>query len=302
MGATALTWSLALHGGAGVKSGRRYDRAADVLEELGRSGARALAAGAPAFETVVELVRRLEDSGTFVAGRGSSPGPGGRVELDATAMDGTNRKLGAVAALSGHSNPILVAARLAQIGEAVLLAGAGAGAFAAEQNMGRIPEPESDWLERPDGFEVGDLGHGHGTVGAVARDRQGRLAAATSTGGVYGMRAGRVGDTGVPGAGTWADAAIAISCTGQGEAFIRSCAASQLRARVVLGGQDLEVATRAVLADVSYLGGDGGLIAVDAAGRLHHAFTGAGMKRAWVHQGAPLRVGVFGDVMERPGV
>lgn len=297
-----MSWALALHGGAGVKTGRRYDRAAEILEAVTRAGARALAAGAPAFETVVDLVRRLEDSGAFVAGRGSAPGPDGHVELDATVMDGDGRRLGAIAALSGHSNPVLVAARLAQFGEAVLLAGAGAAAFATEQNMARIPQPESAWLGRPDGFEAADLQQGHGTVGAVARDRDGRLAAATSTGGVYAMRAGRVGDTGVPGAGTWADEAIAVSCTGQGEAFIRSCAAWQLRARVVLGGQDLEAAAQAVLADVASLGGDGGLIAVDAAGRLHLGYDGAGMKRAWIRDGDPLRVGVFDEVTERPGV
>lgn len=297
-----MTWSLCLHGGSGVKPGRRYDHALGILEDLTRAGARALASGAPAFETVVDLVRRLEDSGAFVAGRGSAPGPRGRVEMDATVMDGTNRRLGAVAALMGHSNPVLVAARLAEIGQAVLLAGEGATAFAAEQNMARIPDPEAEWLLRPDGFHPADLAEGHGTVGAVARDRDGRLAAATSTGGVYGMRAGRVGDTGVPGAGTWADDAIAVSCTGQGEAFIRTCAAWQLRARVVLGRQDLADAARAVMADVSAVGGDGGLIAVDAAGRLHHDYTGAGMKRAWVRAGEPLRLGVFGDVTDRPGV
>lgn len=295
-------WSLALHGGAGVKSGRCYDRAAAVLEETARAGGRDLDGGASALQVVVEGVRRLEDSGAFVAGRGSAPGPSGHVELDATVMDGSDRRLGAVAALAGHANPILVAAKLLELGEVVLLAGPGAGRFASEHGLSPIPEPEQAWLQQPDGFDPEDLAEGHGTVGAVARDTAGRLAAATSTGGVYGVREGRVGDTGVPGAGTWADDAIAVSCTGQGEAFIRACAAWQLRARVVLGGETLETATRAVLADVTTLGGDGGLIVVDAAGDLHHGYTGVGMKRAWIRQGQPTRLGVFGAVLERPGV
>lgn len=273
-------WGLVLHGGAGVRAGRNYDRAQAFLLQTVTDGAERLKHGASALDVVEEMVAAMEASGLFVAGRGSAANAVGDVELDASIMDGRDGRAGAVSALRGFANPVEAARKVMDRSDHVLLTSAGAESFAGDQSC-LVCSPGLDWLVRPDGFDDADLDEGHGTVGAVALDTSGGLAAATSTGGIYGKRPGRVGDTPIIGAGTWADSRVAVSCTGLGEAFIRACAAHDLAARLRYAGQGLEQAAADVLIDIGRLGGDGGLIAIDASAQITMPFDTDGMKRAW---------------------
>jgi L-asparaginase/beta-aspartyl-peptidase (threonine type) len=193
-------------------------------------------------------------------------------------MDGDTRKAGAVAALQGFVSPIDVARAVMEKTPHVLLAGAGAAAFARKHALAQVDDPSAYYTPAA-AREVGPDELAHGTVGAVARDRDGRLAAATSTGGLLGKRPGRVGDAPLIGAGTWADRRCAISCTGQGELFIRANVAADVSARMAYARQSLHAAAAGALADMAALGGDGGLIAVDADGDVATPFVSEGMKR-----------------------
>jgi isoaspartyl peptidase/L-asparaginase-like protein (Ntn-hydrolase superfamily) len=287
---------LALHGGAGVKAGRDYGRAEACLARLVTQGAERLSAGDAALDVVEDLTAAMEAAGLFVAGRGAAPNRLGQVELDASLMCGRQGRAGAVAAIQGAASPIRVARLVMDRSAHVLLAGDGAAAFAAEQDCERIGDPTL-WLTTPDGFDSADLEDGHGTVGAAALDRAGHLAAATSTGGTYGALPGRVGDSAVIGAGTWADDLVAVSCTGEGEAFIRANAASDLAARLRYGGQSLDEAALAVLNTVRRRDGDGGLIAITRDGEIVTPFDTDGMKRATVAWDKRPRVGSVGHVI-----
>ncbi len=286
------TYALALHGGAGVRPDRSYARGEALLADLARAGEARLKAGDAALDVVEEAVRAMEESGLFVAGRGAGPNSASYVELDAAIMDGARRRAGAVAAVRDIVSPIGAARRVMEASAHVLIVGAGAGAFARAQGLSFVEDPAHYYL-RAEGVSAADLSGArpHGTVGAVARDTSGRLAAATSTGGVFGKLEGRVGDSPLIGAGAWADAHVAVSCTGVGEAFILSNAAAEISARVRLAGASLQEAAEAVLANVAEADGDGGLIAVNAAGDIVMAFNSAGMKRACVGSRAAAQVG-----------
>jgi len=286
-------FALVLHGGAGAMRQRDYSPQLRHLSGLVEQGRGRLAASASALEVVVEMVGALEASGLYVAGRGAPPNLEGLYELDASLMDGESGKAGAVAALQGFQSPVAVARAVMERTPHVLLAGAGAAAFARAQGLAAI-EDEAAWFagfDKARGLAANEKPHG--TVGCVALDRQGRLAAATSTGGTRGKLYGRVGDSPIIGAGTWADRNVAVSCTGVGEAFIRCAAAAQLAFRVRLAGQDLLEAGDAVLAEVEVQGGDGGLIAVDRSGRIAMPFNSQGMARAALHPDGRVSVEVF---------
>ena len=279
-----MVFSLALHGGAGARPDRDYGRELAHMRGLTEAARDRLAGGAAALAVAVETVAALEASGLYLAGRGASPGASGRYELDAAVMDGAAGRAGSVAALEGFEIPIAVARAVKQRTQHVKLAAAGAAAFAAELGLAAVTDPQA-WFTRAGGGErnFAPDALAHGTVGCVVRDGEGRLAAATSTAGVFGKREGRVGDSPVPGAGVWADGRVAVSCTGQGEVFLRAAAAAQVSHRMRWAGQDVAEAAGAVLAEIAALGGDGGLIAVDASGRVAVPHRSSGMKRAVLH-------------------
>lgn len=275
----AQAWAMALHGGAGPVREKTYDREEAHMRALLEEGANLLDGGASALDVATAMIKALEACGFHIAGRGASANADGVWELDAAIMEGATRKAGAVAALVGFESPIEVARAVMEKTPHVLLAGAGAAAFAGKHGLKRVDDPHAYYTpatSRP--VAPGELAHG--TVGAVVKDRAGRLAAATSTGGLLNKMPGRIGDTPLIGAGTWADTRCAVSCTGQGELFIRANVAADVTARILYARQSLHAAAAGALADMAALGGDGGLIAVDADGEIATPFVSEGMKRA----------------------
>lgn len=283
---TSVEWkcrpAMALHGGAITATDRDYSRERTHMESLVALARGDLDAGAAALDVAAKLVREMELSGLYVAGRGGFPNAEGRYELDACLVDGHTGRAGAVAALEGFQSPVDVARAVMEETPHVLLVGAGAVSFARSKDFARVPE--GDWFTSVARDTVGNAGIrdglGFGTVGCVVLDRHGDLAAATSTAGVFGKRPGRVGDTPVVGAGTWADKLCAVSCTGLGEYFIRTAAAAQLGFRLRWAGQSLDEAACAVLEEIRVLGGKGGLVSISSSGEIAMPFIANGMKRA----------------------
>lgn len=285
--------ALILHGGAGARRERNYDAEVVHMRQVVEAMKARLDAGASAVDVAVEAVVMLEDSGLYVAGRGASPNLAGAYELDASLMDGASGKAGAVAALQGFRNPVVAARAVMDRTPHVMLAGEGAALFAHDQGLEPIGDEEA-WFTRAgqgeDNHPPGVLSHG--TVGCCVLDSQGRLAAATSTAGVFGKMPGRVGDTPIPAAGTWADEHAAVSCTGQGEYFIRVAAAART-AIGVAAGQTLAQSSQAVIDRIGGLGGDGGMIALDRDGNIAAPYNSQGMKRAWLTTDGEVGVQVF---------
>jgi beta-aspartyl-peptidase (threonine type) len=297
--------ALVVHGGAGAFAAVSCDEDVAVLtaalEESTAAGWSVLAAGGSALDAVVEAVASLEDSGCFNAGRGAVPTDDGTVELDASVMDGVTGRVGALCAATRPANPVRAARAVAELRGVpdgpVLLAGTGADRFCEEEGLeamrpewlrahggsgGAVPL----WSERSDQARApGPVISEEGTVGAVAVDAAGGVAAATSTGGRTGQRRGRVGDSPIPGAGVLAvplarSGSVAVSATGAGEAFLVTGFAHRI-AWEIEHGSSLVEATEHALAVVGQLGGTGGGIAVDAAGQMVASFTSPAMARAW---------------------
>ncbi len=288
---TEQRWRLVVHGGAGSMRPGRLDPdqekcARDGLEAALSAGSAILEKRESALDAVEAAVRVLEEDSCFNAGRGSVLTAEGCIELDAAIMDGRNRAAGAVAGLRTTRAPISLARRLLERGPHVFLSGKGADEFARNHGFEQVDNKwfeirerrrQLDELLRLGGF---DDEVKYGTVGAVAVDVDGHVAVATSTGGLTAKRWGRVGDSPLIGAGTYADdRAAAVSATGSGEFFIRAVAAHQLAERIRLGGESLQQALDAVLADVAALGGRGGLIAVAPNGEVAWGFTTPAMYR-----------------------
>lgn len=250
------------------------------------AGAAILEKGEAAVDAVEAAVRALEEDACFNAGRGSVLSAAGCVELDAAIMDGRNRSAGAVAGLRTTRAPISLARVVLDEGQHVFLSGKGADEFARDHAVEQV---DNGWFKVPERRRQLDelLNAGgfddevkYGTVGAVAVDLVGHVAAATSTGGLTAKRWGRVGDSPLIGAGTFADdRSAAVSATGSGEYFIRAVAAHQLAERIRIGGQSLQNALDAVLEDIQALGGKGGLIAVGPSGDAAWGFTTPAMYR-----------------------
>ena len=278
--------SIIVHGGAGDFGPEDGDGAAPIAgcSAAARAGFEILRRGGTALEAAVAAVVALEDDPQFNAGIGSALTADGEVECDASVMVGDGRA-GAVGALRDLKNPIILARLVMEKTPHVLLVGAGAAAFAGEHGLAPLP-PGALVTERMRGKWRAALARAAarsgGTVGCVARDAAGGVAAATSTGGLMLKRAGRVGDSAVIGAGTYADdGAGGVSCTGHGEAFIKAAAAKQA-VEAIRAGRSPTEAAQLVLASVRRYGGAGGLIGVDAAGRLGLAFDTPRMAHAWI--------------------
>ena len=289
-------FGLAIHGGAGTlpRAEMRGEQELNYRAGLGEAldaGYAVLEARGTSLDAVARAVMVLEDNPLFNAGRGSVFTYDGRNELDAAIMDGRTLRAGAVSGLAHIKNPIDLARAVMEHSEYVMLSGAGAEEFALSRGVALVPQsyfhtPER-WrqLERVRGGDAGlsPLTISHvGTVGAVALDDDGRLAAATSTGGMTGKRYSRVGDSPIIGAGTYADdRSCAVSATGHGEIFIRAAVAHDICARMRFGGRRLRDAVReVVLEELPALHGEGGVIAIDPSGEIAMEFNSEGMFRA----------------------
>jgi beta-aspartyl-peptidase (threonine type) len=296
-------WSLALHGGAGVMARGEMTPALDAayreaLQAALAAGQGVLEHGGSALDATQAALVVLEDSPLFNAGRGAAIAADGRIYLDAAIMDGHGQRAGAVAALTRTRNPVLAARAVMDHTHNVLLAGEGADAFSLDQGLRqedpswfRTPQREQmfrDWQLH--GFVLPNRLHLYGTVGAVALDDDGHLAAATSTGGLTGKKWGRIGDSPLIGAGTFArDGDCAVSATGTGEFFIRDSAGRQVCDRVRWNHQSIATAADDTIRSIGAIGGDGGLIAMDAQGQPAFAINDLGMYRAAVSSAQPAR-------------
>jgi beta-aspartyl-peptidase (threonine type) len=267
------------------------------LEEAVRAAAAALTAGAGALGAVQAAVSRLEDAPAFNAGRGSVLTADGTVEMDAAIMCGRTGAAGAVAAVTTVRHPVALARAVMETTGDVMLVGAGAEALAAERELERmepgwfVTERQLERLRRAQsGVAHEDPGDTPiGTVGAVVLDAAGALAAATSTGGRRGQRPGRVGDSPIVGAGVFADATVAVSATGNGEAMVRTCGAHELSALMRHGGLSLEAACDRVMSGIDEIG----LIAVDSQGNFAMPFDTTLMHRAWQVGDGPVETRVW---------
>ena len=286
-----MTYALVLHGGAGARPGSDYSLQNKHMAELIAEGQTKLIEGQSALDVVAWAVEALEASGLYVAGKGSAPHSLGGFELDASIMHGTSRRAGAVASIEGIKSPIQAAKHVLQDGRHVMLAGRGANLAAKAAGLEEIHDPQSYYSEHVSHGSAEALDHG--TVGAVALDTNGELAAGTSTGGTFNKLIGRVGDTPIIGSGTWADDTVAVSATGLGEAFMRANAAYDVSARMRYAKTNLQQACWQVLDEVKRFDGDGGLIAIDAKGNISMPYNSDGMKRAAVSSSMPPVVRVF---------
>lgn len=297
-GNEARRWAIALHGGAGTISRSQMTPARDSgyrtsLDLALKTGEDILSRGGSALDAVEQTIAVLEDNPLFNAGRGAVFNREGKVQLDAAIMEGEKGMAGAVAAVEGIRNPIRLARIVMERSPHVFLCGAGAREFGIEQGLDTA---SASWFYTRERWEqlqrqraTGKSGslenHAEslGTVGCVALDQQGLLAAGTSTGGMTNKREGRIGDSPVIGAGTWADnRTCAVSCTGHGEYFLRLAMAHELHSRILHGNQGLEKAAGAlILEELSKAGAQGGLIAVDGKGRIVMPFNSEGMFRAF---------------------
>ena len=273
--------TLVIHGGAGVIRAEDRENYLAGLSAARDAGFAALAAGEDALSAILVTVMIMENNAlAFNAGTGGSPNRDGVVECDAAVMAGWDRSVGAVAAVTNAKNPVLLADKVRLETPHVFLVGTGAEALVERPTNNRdllTERTQKAWLEWR---EKNTAPMSSATVGAVALDNEGRLAAATSTGGVLGKWPGRVGDSPLIGAGTYADAHIAISCTGKGEAFTRAVTAKSLATRLHYE-KDLESAVQAALEEVRTLEGTGGLISLTVDGEVCVGFNTPNMAYAW---------------------
>ena len=320
-----MTPVIAIHGGAGTitraalspEQERGYHEALDYVLQ---GGQRILEHGGSALDAVTEAVFRLEECPLFNAGKGAVFTHAGTHELDASIMDGRTLAAGAVACVKTVRNPILAARHVMEDGRHVLLVGEGAEAFAQEAGLEAVPsdyyftearhqqwqralaegksgllDHDAQTLAATKPAELSEAASKMGTVGAVALDAQGNLAAATSTGGMTDKRVGRVGDSPLIGAGCYADnRTVAVSCTGTGEAFIRTLAAYDVSALMAYRDMPLAAACHVVIAEkLPRVGGRGGLVAVDAQGRVAMPFNSEGMYRGEARAGGPRQTFIY---------
>ncbi len=323
-------WGIVLHGGAGVIERATMDPKSEAayrasLSEAIEAGAKVLDGGGSSLDAVEASIRILEDDPLFNAGRGAVFTAEGKNELDAAIMDGSNLKAGAVAGVTHTRHPISLARAVMEKSPHVMLIGAGADAFAAEEGLEQVDPSffftERRWQSlvrelkkegrpippRPAGappaprepmseFEPREA-HKYGTVGVVALDKHGDIAAGTSTGGTQAKKGGRVGDSPIIGAGTYAsNQSCAVSGTGTGEYFIRLGVAREVCNLVYFKGMHLQQAADQVIhGELEALHGDGGVIAITPDGQLAWSFNTPGMYRAKIAEGGKLEIAIYGD-------
>jgi len=305
-------WKLVVHGGAGIIERSRIppeqDRAFRAgLDRALAAGEAILSGGGRSIDAVEAAIRALEDDPNFNAGRGAVFTYDGRNELDAAIMDGSDRSAGAVTGVTTTRHPVSLARAVKDHSAHVFLRGRGADQFSREQGLEQV---DNSWFAteerrrqldemKADKASSFDVDLKYGTVGAVALDSNGHVAAATSTGGLTGKRWGRIGDSPIIGAGTYADdGSAAVSATGSGEYFIRALAAYQVAERVKIGGESLQQALDDSLADVQSLGGTGGMIAVAPTGEMAWGFTTPGMYRGKADSNG-RKVALYSEAEER---
>ena len=315
--------TLVIHGGAGVEPGdltaEEEVAARAALEQALRVGHEALQAGASSVDAVQAAITVLEDAPQFNAGRGAVFTHDGRNELDTSLMDGSTGKAGAAAGLHRVRNPILLARAIMDRSRHVMMVGDGAERFAKEQGITLVDpayfRTDKRWRALRNALREEAKAQASntplelpakayfGTVGALALDAQGRLAAGTSTGGMTNKRYGRVGDSPIIGAGTWADDRCAVSGTGWGEFYIRAAAAHEICARVRLAGDPISrAADRVINRDITAAGGDGGAIALGADGSIAFPFNTGGMYRGWIGADGVPHVAIYkADALPMPG-
>ncbi|SOB86705.1 beta-aspartyl-peptidase (threonine type) [Sphingomonas guangdongensis] len=302
-------WTLVIHGGAGVIERERMTPEREAAARAGLNaaldaGQKVLSGGGTALDAVEAAVKVLEDDPNFNAGRGAVYTYDGTNELDAAIMDGRTRAAGAVAGVTRTRHPVSLARKVMEDSPHVFLGGKGADQFSAERGLEQVdpawfgtPERKRqlDELKAKD-VSWFDVDMKYGTVGAVARDQAGHVAAATSTGGITGKRWGRIGDAPIIGAGTYADdRACAVSATGSGEFFIREGVAHEICARVRFAGETLKQAGDTVMAETKALGGSGGVILTGPRGEIAWSFNTPGMYRGHVSAGGKRVVAIYGD-------
>lgn len=311
--------AIAIHGGAGTiaKEALSPEQEAEIratLDQALRAGHAILAGGGSSLDAVTRAVTLLEDSPHFNAGRGAVFNAEGRNELDASIMEGAGLNAGAIAAVHNVRNPVLLARKVMSDSPHVMLMGEGAETFAREHGIAFEDDAyffnEYRWQQLQKARDSIEAGSETGatflsetpeqwfsTVGAVALDRSGNLAAATSTGGMTNKRWGRVGDSPIIGAGTYADnRSCAVSATGHGEYFIRATVARDICARMQYAGASLaQAADEVVKGQLAAMGGDGGIIAVDPAGNVSLTFNTPGMYRGSIDAQGIVYVAIFGD-------
>lgn len=302
-------WNLVIHGGAGTIERSRITPEQDkairaALDRALKAGSDILAKGGASLDAVQAAVVVLENDPNFNAGHGAVYTYEGKHELDSAIMDGATRKAGAVAQVSYTKNPVKLARAVMEKSPHVMLAGEGANVFSREQGIEQVDNSYFDTAERKrqlDELKAKKLGWfdvdlKYGTVGAVALDEAGHVAAATSTGGLTGKRWGRVGDSPIIGAGTYADdRACAISATGSGEYFIRIGVAHEICARMRMKGESAQVAADAVIKELGDMGGDGGVIVAAPDGTAAFAFNTPGMYRGRASSKGVHEVAIYGD-------
>jgi L-asparaginase / beta-aspartyl-peptidase len=302
-------WSLAIHGGAGVLE--RYSLTPEMekayrasLQAALDAGTAVLKSGGSALDAITAVIVRLEDDPKFNAGKGAVYTWDETHELDASIMEGGTRAAGAVAGVTTVRNPILLARKVMEESPHVMLAGRGAEQFAKEKGLAVVPNSYFDTAERKRALErlkaeklsALDVDIKFGTVGAVALDTKGNLAAGTSTGGMTGKRWSRIGDAPIIGAGTYAEnGTCAVSATGWGEFFIRVGVARTICARMAMKGESAQAAADATIADVAKLGGDGGVIVVGANGDAVFSMESSGMYRGRATSAGVNEVAIYKD-------
>ena len=311
--------ALAIHGGAGTILKSQMTSALEAeyrngLEAALKAGWDILEKGGTSLDAVEAAVCSLEDFPLFNAGRGSVFTHQGAQEMDASIMDGKSLQAGAVAFVKNIKNPVHLARLVMERTEHILLAGEGANQFAEQVGIHLEPDEyfftEHRWLQLQEALAAGRVQLDHalseppavaggltqkpiGTVGAVASDSNGYLAAATSTGGMTNKNFGRVGDTSMIGAGTYADETCAVSCTGHGEYFILGSTAFDVAARMKYKGLSLEEAAKETIDRLTQIKGEGGLIAVDAQGNVTMPFNSEGMYRGALLENSEIKIEIY---------